>query len=172
MKAVEGVNYLHKYGFDEQKLSQLLSIGIMGQKNRRVFVPTRWSITAIDDTLGKELLKKIRNYNTINEYRLYYGNYLGNHYFVLMFPEVINYELFETYMPGSVWNPSVKIQMSHDYEGFKGRTNYASNTVGGYYASRLGALELLNEIRRQASVLVFRFETPDYYLSLGVFVVR
>ena len=89
-----------------------------------------------------------------------------------MFPELINYELFETYMPGSVWNHSVKIQMSHDYEGFKGRTNYASNTVGGYYASRLGALELLDNVRRQASVLVFRFETPDYYLSLGVFVVR
>ena len=172
MKAVDAIMYLNKHGYDEQKLSQLLSIGIMGQKNRRVFVPTRWSITATDDMLGKNLLNKIRDYDSIYDHRLYIGHYLGNYYFVLMFPESFQYELFETYLPGSFWNPGTVVQMAHDFEGFKGRTNYASNTVGGYYASRLGALELLKKVNKQASVLVFRFETPDYWTSLGVFVVR
>ena len=33
-------------------------------------------------------------------------------------------------------------------------------------------LEYLNNIKRQGSVLVVRVETPDYWLGLGVFVVR
>ncbi len=172
LKAVDGILYLKKHGYDEQKLSQLLSIGVLGQEKKRVFVPTRWSITATDDILGKQLLNKIRDYSFVFDYQLYTGCYLGNYYFVLLFPYRVQYELFETYMPGSFWNPSKVLQMSHDHEGFKGRTSYASNTAGGYYASRLGVLELLERIKRQASALVFRFETPDYWAGLGVFVVR
>ncbi len=172
MKAVDGITYLENHGYDEQKLSQFLSIGIMGQKNKRVFVPTRFSITAIDSTLGNELLKKIKEYPLINEYRFFYGNFLGNHYFVLFFPEIYNYELFETYLPGSFWNPTKNINMATDFEPFKGMTKYADNTAGGFYATRLGVLECLDKIKRQASVLVFRVETDEYWAGLGVWVVR
>ena len=172
MKAAEAITYLNKRGYDEQKLSQLLSIGIMGQKNKRVLVPTRYSITAIDSTLGNKLLESIKQYPIINEYQYFYGHYLGNHYFVLLFPNFYNYELFETYLPGSFWNPTSLINMSTDFEPFRGRTSYAKNTVGGFYAARLGLLEYLNKIKRQASALVFRVETPDCFISLGVWVVR
>lgn len=172
MKATDAMNYLNEYGLDEQKISQLLSIGVMGQKKRRVLVPTRWSITATDSILGNLLLKKIKEYKILEDYRFFYGHYLGNYYFVLFFPSIYNYELFETYLPGSFWNPTDKINMETDFEPFKGRTKYAQNTVGGFYATRLGIFEYLNNIKRQASVLVVRVETPDYFLGLGVWVVR
>ena len=60
MKAIEGINYLSKHGYDENILSKLLSIGIMGQEKRRVLVPTKWSITSVDTMLGNELLKQIK----------------------------------------------------------------------------------------------------------------
>ena len=64
------------------------------------------------------------------------------------------------------------MQLSHDYETNRGRTKYASNTAGGYYATRLPILKYLYVIKRQASVLVIRLETPSYWAALGVWVVR
>jgi DNA repair protein NreA len=75
-------------------------------------------------------------------------------------------------MAGSSWNPSAEIKASTDYENFYGRKEYASATAGGYYASRLPIIEYLNSIKRQASVLVIRIETPSYWAGLGVWVVR
>ncbi len=172
MKAIEGINYLSKQGYDENTLSKLLSIGIMGQEKRRVLVPTRFSITAIDSSLGNELLKNVKQCSLLDNYQFFYGHYLGNHYFVLFLPEIYNYELFETYLPGSFWNPTTNVNIATDFEPFKGRTKYAENTVGGFYATRLATLEYLNKIKKQGSVLVVRIETPDYWLGLGVFVVR
>src|SRR3989344_1243241 len=172
MKAIEGINYLSKHGYDENILSKLLSIGIMGQEKRRVLVPTKWSITSVDTMLGNELLKKVKQFPLVNNYLFFYGHYLGNHYFVLFLPEIYNYELFETYLPGSFWNPTTNVNISTDFEPFMGRTKYAEQTAGGFYATRLAMLEYLGKIKRQGSCLVVRIETPDYYLSLGVFVVR
>ena len=172
MKAIEGINYLNKHGYDENALSKLLSIGIMGQEKRRVLVPTKWSITSVDTMLGNELLKKVKQFPLVNNYLFFYGHYLGNHYFVLFLPEIYNYELFETYLPGSFWNPTTNVNISTDFEPFRGRTKYASNTVGGFYATRLAMLEYLERVKRQGSCLVVRIETPDYWLGLGVFVVR
>ena len=90
----------------------------------------------------------------------------------MLFPEIWGYELFELYFPGSSWNPSNELKASTDYEDFHGRKNYAFSTAGGYYASRLPILEYLNSIKRQASVLVIRIETPSYWAALGVWVVR
>lgn len=172
LKAVDAINYLYKNEFSENTLSQLLSIGIFGLKKNRKLVSTRWSITATDDTIGKELLKEVKYNERIDRYYLYYGNYFGNYYLIMLFPEVFSYELFEGYLPGAIWNFSGKLEISTDYETFFGRTNYASNTVGGYYAARLPILEHLDKIKKQASCLVIRFETPEYSAPLGVWVVR
>ena len=172
LKAVNAIDYLYSKGFDEHALTQLLTIGIMGVKKNRKLVPTRHSITAIDDTLGKQLIQNIKHYPTLDKYRLYSGVYFGNVYFILMFPEIWSYELFEMYLPGAVWNFTGKIELMTDYEDYYGRKNYASATVGGYYASRLAVLEHLNKIKRQASCLVIRAETPAYTDQLGVWVCR
>jgi hypothetical protein len=59
-----------------------------------------------------------------------------------------------------------------DYESYEGRKDYASSTVGGYYAARLGILERLLKMKKQASVLALRFITSEYYAPLGVWVCR
>jgi len=141
-------------------------------KKDKKLVPTRWSITATDDTLGKSLLKEVREFPWIENHELFFGEFLGNQYILLFFPNVFSCELFELYLPGSSWNPSEEIKASTDIEGFGGRKTYASNTVGGYYAARLPILEYLKSIRRQASVIAIRIETPTYWAGLGVWVVR
>lgn len=172
IKAIEGIEYLYKNNFDEYSLNKILSVGVLGLKKNKKFVPTRWSITATDDIIGKKLLENIRKYKWIEDYELFFGEFLGNQYLIMLFPNVFNYELFELYLPGSSWNTSGELKASTDLEGFYGRKTYASNTVGGYYATRLPILEYLESIKRQASILVIRLETASYWAALGVWVVR
>jgi len=172
LKAGDAVTYLDKKRFDETTLSKLLSIGMLGIGKNRKLVPTRWSITAVDDTIAKHLLKNIRHYEISDGYKLFYGHYLGNHYLVMIMPYVFSYELFECYLPKSAWNPGTEINVSTDYEDYYGRKNYAQTTAGGYYASRLSLLRYLDKIKQQGTVLVLRFETPEYWAGLGVWVVR
>ncbi|MCJ7450432.1 MAG: hypothetical protein MUP58_01695, partial [Candidatus Nanohaloarchaeota archaeon QJJ-9] len=54
----------------------------------------------------------------------------------------------------------------------EGRTSYAEETAGGYYAARLGVLEKLRKKQRQAKALVLREVTDEYWAPLGVWVVR
>ena len=136
----------------------------MGIGKNRKLVPTRWSITATDDTLGKHLINKIKKFNEI-DYSAFFGGYLGNYYLMLCFPEVWSYELFEMH----VSNPK---HFMTDNEPYEGRKYYAGNTAGGYYTVRLAALEKLNQMKRQGSVLALRFITGDYTLPLGVWVTR
>lgn len=170
LKAAEAIKILHEKGFYEHQLSQLLSIGVMGIKHNRKLVPTRWSITATDDLIAKDYINEIKNNNVLENYRLYFGDYFGNYYLVLMFPEVWSYELFESAMPDVLNNEN--IYTVTDYENYYGRKDYAENTVGGYYAARLSLLEELRKLKRQASCLILRYVTSEYVVPLGVFVVR
>jgi DNA repair protein NreA len=165
LKAKDALIYLYENKFDESFLSKVLSMGNFGLNNNRKLVPTRWSITATDDTLGKYLESKIKDYKIITDYTVYYGGYLGNFYLIFIFPEIWSYELFEMHCS----NPNMYM---NDYEPYDGRKSYAKNTAGGYYSVRLAALEMLNELKRQGSILALRFITGDYTLPLGVFVTR
>lgn len=169
LKADEGIMYLYKHEFDENFLSKVMSVGVLGIKKNRKLVPTRWSITATDDTIGKNLIKKVKDFPEY-DYFAYFGGYLGNYYLILFFPEPWSYELFETYAPS--WHSMDKVNTASDYESYEGRKTYAVNTVGGYYAARLAILERLNKVKRQGTVLTLRFITEDYAVPLGVWVVR
>ncbi len=172
IKAGEGISYLYSSGINEYSLSKILSVGVLGLKKDKKMVPTRWSITATDDIISKEILKKVKEYKWIENYELLTGEFLGNQYLILLFPNVWSFELFELYYPSSSWNPGTDLKASTDSEGYNGRTTYASNCGGGYYATRLPVLEYLNSIGRQAGVLAIRLETPSYWAALGVWVVR
>lgn len=171
LKATEGLDYLYKKGYDEHLLTKLISLGNLGIQERRKLVPTRWSITAVDDTLGKKLISEVKDFNEY-DYVAHFGGYLGNYYVILFFPEIWSYELFETYVGDPKEPQPGEIETASDYELYSGRKNYAENTVGGYYAARLGILEYLKNKKRQASVLALRFITDEYYMALGVWVVR
>lgn len=172
LKANDAILYLYSKNFDENFLSKLMSIGNLGVGSGRKLVPTRWSITAVDDSLGKQLTSEVRDFSNRVNHTAWFGSYLGNYYIMLMFPEVWSYELFETYMPEASWNVSYDLQFSTDYEPYTGRTNYAENCAGGYYTVRLAALEKLKEMKRQGSVLALRFITGEYAVPLGVWVTR
>jgi len=172
LKATQGILNLYKKGFEENQLNKLISVGALGLKQNRKLVPTRWSITAIDDTLGKNLIQEIKQYPA-HDYQLYFGGYFGNYYLILTFPESWSYELFETYLNRQV-NPWSKngYAYSTDFEDYNGRTNYAEECAGGYYAARLPLLEKLKELKRQSSILALRFITDEYNIPLGVWVCR
>ena len=172
IKAKDAVEMLYEKNFNEYALNKILSVGVLGLKKSKRLVPTRWSITATDDMIGKNLCNRIRDYKWIENFTLHFGEFMGNSYLLLFFPGVWSYELFELYLPKSSWNPTNQIKASTDFESFNGRKSYAFNTVGGYYASRLPILEYLNEMKRQASVLAIRVEGPSYWAALGVWVVR
>lgn len=170
-KASNALNYLYKKNLDEHYLTRLLSIGTLGIKKQRKLVPTRWSITAVDDTLAKQMIKEVKDYQ-LHDYAVFFGGHLGNYYVAIFFPEIWGYELFETYVGKSTWHDSEEITTMTDYESYDGRKDYASNTAGGYYAARLAVLEYLKKAKKQSSVLLLRFITGEYYAPLGVWVVR
>jgi DNA repair protein NreA len=171
LKAGDALKKLYKSEFDEHYLSKLLSTGSLGVKAQRKLVPTRWSITAVDDTLAKQMINEVKDYSQ-HDYSVFFGGFLGNYYVTIFLPEVWSYELFETYVGKSTWHDSEGISVMTDHEGYDGRKDYASDTAGGYYAARLGVLEYLKKNKRQATVILLRFITGEYYAPLGVWVVR
>ena len=60
------------------EIQKAFSVGTMGVDKRRRFVPTRWSITAVDDIIGKDLLKTTKFNGTIDEFRIYQWEQLDN----------------------------------------------------------------------------------------------
>ena len=172
LKSAPGIISLYKKGFEENFLTKLMSVGNTGLKKNRILVPTRWSITAVDDTVGKDLIKEVKDYS-VGDYQLYFGGEWGNYYLVMFFPEVWSYELFEMYLGHKVnaWSKEGNFY-STDYENYAGRKNYAEECAGGYYAARLPVLEKMKNNKRQQSALVLRFISSEYNIPLGVWVCR
>ncbi|MFT4261330.1 MAG: hypothetical protein ACMXX9_02775 [Candidatus Woesearchaeota archaeon] len=159
LKAEKSVNKLYERGFDNDYVSQLFSTSNLGSLKDRKFVPTRWSITATDDIISKNILL---NDDSESEILFFEGEYMSNNFFVLIFPGKFEYELIEKFGD----------QTATDYESAFGRKNYASNTTGGYYAAKLGVMEYLKNHNLEGRVLVIRIVNPQYRKSLGVWVVR
>ena len=167
-RAVDGLSTLYEYGFDVDYIRRVFSAGLLGYD--RKMVPTRWSITAVDDTIGKILLNKIRKYEWIERISVFESYALGNHFFVLLLPDAWSFEMLETWLRGALWTPETAT--IHDREGFSGRTSYADNVTGAYYAARLAVEEYLDAMKRQASVIVYREIDESYIVPLGVWVIR
>jgi len=172
LKARSAVLDLYRDGVKISKIQRAFSVGAFGVNKYRRFVPTRWSITAVDSMLGKELMKKTKTRPYINEFRIYYLNQFDNRWIVLMMPSEWQYELIEAWYPNTTWNPyGSSISMFNSYEFHKGRTTYAE--IGGcYYAARLAVNELLNKERRQAGAIIMRESHPGYIMPIGVWNVR
>ncbi len=166
------VTELYGRGVRVSRIQRAFSAGTLGRHGRRRFVPTRWSITAVDDLLSKENLERIRYLPELSEIRLYRYTALDNRWFLAFLPGAYRYESIEAWYPRTLWNPNPnQIVMVGDHEGFQGRTTYAS--IGGcYYAARLATSEALLRWGRQAGVVVLREVHPGEILPLGVWNVR
>ena len=174
-KAEGAMTYLYRRGFDVYEINKILSAGALGIGENRRLVPTRWSITAVDDTVGKYLRGTIRNAPSVDTVEVYTNEYVGNRYWIVLAPGNWEFELVEMKSPGSVWNPDSegRYWVASDHEGYEGRTEYVTGgTSGAYYAARVGALEHLADRGRQAKVLVLREVTDEQWAPVGVWQVR
>jgi hypothetical protein len=173
-RAEGAITYLYRRGFDVYEIDTLLSAGALGRGDHRRLVPTRWSITAVDDTVGQYLRGSLRDAPSVDAVEIHRNEFLGNAYWVLLAPGQWEYELVELKAPGSVWNPDPEegLWLAADREGYEGRTGYVDETAGAYHAARLGVLEHLHDRGRQAKCLVFRHVSEDYWGPAGVWQVR
>ena len=172
-KAVDAMNYLYNEDLTVTQVMRILSAGLLGVDKNRRLVPTRWAITATDDTISKKIIDKIKDFPQISEYLLFESTHLDNHFQILLIPREWSFENQEVWNPKSSFNPSSEPVIAVDYEFYKGRTSYARNVTGAYYAARLAVVEYLyNILRRQAMAIVLREVSSGYIVPLGVWVIR
>lgn len=165
LKALGGITSLYDNNIPQRQITKLLSAGLFGLKKQRKLVPTTWSITAVDDILGKRYWKMILNKNWINEVLLFGHKALGNTVQILLFPSGWMFEAFEYWLLANTGIPDT------DCETWKGRTTYANIICGAYYATKLPVLEYLMTQKRQAGCFVFMEVDPDW-VPCGVWRFR
>src|SRR5213593_4867922 len=172
LRAKPAVLDLYREGVLVSKIQRALSVGAFGLEKNRWFVPTRWSITAVDDTIGKDLRETVKTFPLINDIRVFETIGFDDRFLVVMVPRPWRYELIEAWYPNTLWNPlGREVVLFGDHEGFEGRTTYAS--IGGcYYAARLAVGESLERERRQAATVILRETHPGYIMPVGVWNVR
>lgn len=185
LTAAQAASALYGTGEDVYKVTTILSSGALGSAARKKLVPTRWSITATDDIVAKALLAEVRQFPELPRPLVGEAEFMGNRFVQVFLPGAWEFENFETWVPGSNWYAgsneprgtgkllrTPRFNVIEEHEPFGGRTGYAESQAGGYYASRIAAVELLHRLRKQARVIVFREVGDDYTIPLGVWLVR
>jgi hypothetical protein len=172
LKAETGIKELHNKGVNNYKIQQSFTAGLLGEQKQKEIVPTRWSITATDDIISKNMRQEVKDFQELGQIEYYQNEYLGNSFHIFLVPGKWEYELLELKRPGSVWNAAKNTYIAQNYEAYSGRTQYAEETAGAFYATRLGILEHLKNRKRQAKALIIREVKPDYWAPLGVWVIR
>jgi len=170
--ARDAVLDLYRTQVPVSKIQRAFSVGAFGITKNRKFVPTRWSITAVDDTIGKALRARVKEFPLVDSVRVFEAVGFDDRFLVVQMPRPWRYELIEAWYPNTLWNPlGREIVIFGDHEGYEGRTTYAS--IGGcYYAARLAVAEALLRERRQAATVILRETHPGYIMPVGVWNVR
>ncbi len=168
--ANEAIGELAGASIGEAQISRLLSSGLLGKADNRKLVPTRWSITATDDMLSKQLWDKVRHYPSIDKVQVYEATYLDNRFHVVLTPGLWAFHMLEAWTRGSVWTGTGKVL--GDWEDLEPRKEYAHRITGAYYSARLGVLEYMDSIRRSGACLIWRDIGPEYWAPVGVWLIR
>jgi hypothetical protein len=168
--AAEAMVELWNCGTSDVHINRLLSMGLLGR--RRKLVPTKWSITAVDDALSKHALSQVRNFPLISQYAVGWFKALGNTFSVILIPSKWRFEMLESWIPYLGVADAGERVIPCEYEGFAGRTNYANSLGGAYYAARLGVAKTLQKQRRQAAAVVLMEVDRGWIAPLGVWRVR
>ncbi|ADM28402.1 Protein of unknown function DUF650 [Ignisphaera aggregans DSM 17230] len=155
-------------------IQRLLSVGALGRKENRRLVPTRWSITAVDDTISKFLIEnRIKYYQEIDKIYVFVRSIHKNLFVSILIPGEWSFEWMEAWFPRSTWNMyGDTVVIEGDYELYTAnRRDYAA--IGGcYYAARLATAEYLERIGRKATAVVLREIYPGFDIPIGVWFVR
>lgn len=163
--AGEAVADLYDHDVTQSTITRILSVGLLGAKERRRLVPTEWAITAVDDILARRLIDRVRVSPWIEDYEVFSATGLANTVTILLFPQAFMFEGMEA------WNLSSNPTPIHDHEFAGGRTTYPDQIGGAYHATKNPVLEHLARRGRQAGAIVF-MEVYDDWIPLGVFRYR
>ncbi|MHA1143365.1 MAG: Nre family DNA repair protein [Candidatus Helarchaeota archaeon] len=172
LKATAAMDLLYQESFSVTKMTRILSAGLVGREKNRKLVPTRWAITAVDDTISKQLISRVKEYSLMDSCQVFHSKYLDNNFVVILIPREWAFENLEAWYQKSTFNPTNQTVFMQDHEFYGGRTKYASSVTGAYYAARLAVTEYLTKIKKQAAVLVLREVSSGYIVPLGVWVIR
>ncbi len=166
LKAADAVMHLHQKEVPFSSMQKAFSMGTMGIDDNRRLVPTRWSITACDSTIGNRLLREVKNYDVIETHRVYEFSSLNNYYAILLLPQEWEFEWMEAFL--HVLGKEELI--FSDYEHNSVKKGY-SRVGGCYYTSKMAVLESLASEKKQSAAIILR-EAYQGYIPLGVFNVR
>ena len=108
MKSTTAIIELYKKGVPISKIQKALSAGLLGLGKNRKFVPTRWSITAVDDTISKNKINNAKEYESIDSILVYKNVALDNRWIILMMPGKWSFEVIEAWFPNTPWNTKMK----------------------------------------------------------------
>ena len=165
--ATDAAVALSSDGVDVYQIAKLMTAGLLGK--RRKFVPTRWAITAVDDTLSNGQKKEIARFPPLEEILVFSGEIYGNRIVAILLPGDWKYEMIEIWGKHTLWAGDSEV-IVQDREGMT-KHGYSPIT-GAYYSARLAVSEYLMSIRRSARVLVVRTVSSDYWAPLGTWVIR
>ena len=163
LKAQDAVLSLYNSGIEISKIQKCFSIGMMGKK--RKLVPTRWSITATDDIISKDLVDQILNYSLIDACKVFSFEHLGNLFSIILFPHRWIFEMIEA------WYSHGILGFGSDSEDARG-INHPPAIAGAYFAAKLAVAEYLVKNKIQSGVLILREIRPEYAIPVGVWQIR
>jgi hypothetical protein len=167
LKASEAIMELYRRGVETSSIHKVLSVGMLGLKKNRKLVPTRWSISATDDTISSRLAKENEANPSIDLFEVTQYSHLANYYSVILIPDQVwSFEMIESWFTGSG-----QLATGSDYEDARGLDHYPT-IAGAYFAARLAVAEHLARRRRKAAALVLREIHPEYVMPLGVWQIR
>ncbi len=165
--ATDAALALNTGGVDVYQISKLMTAGLLGK--RRTFVPTRWAITAVDDTVSTGLKKEIARFPSVGEILFFTAMIYGNRIACILLPGDWKYEMIEIWGARTLWGGDEEV-IVQDREGMT-KHGYSPIT-GAYYSARLAVCEYLKSIRRCARVILVRNVTSEYWAPLGTWVIR
>ena len=130
--ATDAAIALNSDGVDVYQIAKLMTAGLLGK--RRKFVPTRWAITAVDDTLSNSLKKEIARYPPVDEISIFSGEIYGNRIACILVPGDWKYEMIEIWGKQTLWGGDEEV-IVQDREGM---TKHGYSPISGaYYSARL-----------------------------------
>jgi len=170
LDAFTAITYLYDRGVDVYTIQRALSVGLLGRRNRRKLVPTRWAITAVDRAVSRHLLSRVWGCDTVNTSALFFVEYLGNRFWIYITPGKYAIHWIEIWHPAAAYTATASSPVIvYNRERVSGSVDYLD---GGFEAAKIGVLEFLSSLKRQAQVYILREVLPSYTIPVGNWHIR
>lgn len=168
--ATNAIVELYRSGVDVYGIQKVMSVGFLGRIRYRRVVPTRWAITAVDETISRHLRGLLRDKPELDKIEVYRGEYLGNRFIIVLMPGPGSFEWIEAWQPQTLWTKAARDPIVWRVEEDPLGRRTADD--GGFSAAKIAVLEHLASRGRRADVVILREITPSYYAPVGNWHIR